>query len=56
MPFARHVRNSFGAILLMSMATTSGAAPATMTVSPENMPRIATVDDRFQSYNVKWPR
>ena len=53
MPFARHIGNSVGAILLISAATASGAAPAMMTIIPGNLPRIATVDDRFQSYNVE---
>lgn len=41
------------AALLMGSAYTRSAAAQPVTVSPTTMPRVATVDQRYQSYNVE---
>lgn len=41
------------AALMVSLATCTHAAAGDIAVAPADMPRIATVDQRFQSYNVE---
>jgi len=53
MPIAQQFGVLLGAILIMGVATASGAAPATTAIIPDTLSRVATIDDRFQSYNVE---
>ena len=46
---------AFGGILLLSVAVApaTGARGSEQSLRPANMPRIAAIDERFQSYNVE---
>jgi heparanase len=53
MLFARRFGSLLGVILIMGVAPASGAESGTTAINPETLSRIATVDVRFQSYNVE---
>src|SRR5215475_3667875 len=39
--------------LSIALATCMHAAAAEISLAPSNMPRVATIDERFQSYNIE---
>jgi hypothetical protein len=53
MPIAQQFGVLLGAVLIMGIATASEGATATTAIIPETLSRIATIDDRFQSYNLE---
>src|ERR1700722_19710792 len=53
MPIAQQFGVLLGAVLIMGIAIASEAETATTAITPETLSRIATIDDRFQSYNVE---
>jgi hypothetical protein len=40
-------------MLLSAMLTCAGAQSAEIVLDPDNMPRLGTIDERFQSYNIE---
>jgi hypothetical protein len=53
LPFAQHFGSLLGATLILGVTPASAAAPRITEVIAETLPRIGTVDTRFQSYNVE---
>lgn len=48
------VRRGGGAVVLLSaVLSCAGARAAEIGLAPDNMPRLGTIDERFQSYNIE---
>lgn len=44
---------SAGLLPLLSLGRLAAAPQSSMSLSPASMPKVATIDDRFESYNVE---